>query len=58
MDQAIALLQEVARQDLEQCEAAIRAADQGAAIDAIERAFAKLDSAIDLLRSQSFSEPR
>jgi len=52
MDQAIALLQEVAQQDLEQCEAAIRSSDQTTAIDAIERAFAKIDSAIDLLRSQ------
>jgi anti-sigma regulatory factor (Ser/Thr protein kinase) len=51
MNQAIALLQEVAQQDLEQCEAAIRAADQGAAIEAIERVFAKLDTAIDMLRS-------
>jgi hypothetical protein len=45
------LLQEVARQDLERCETAIRAADQPAAIEAIERVFAKLDTAIDMLRS-------
>jgi len=53
MDQAIGLLQEISRQDLEQCEAAIRASDKETAIAAIERAFAKLDSAIDLLRMQS-----
>jgi hypothetical protein len=51
MDQAIELLQEVARQDLEQCEAAIRAGDEAVAVEAIERAFAKLDTAIDMLRS-------
>jgi hypothetical protein len=53
MDQAIALLQEIAQQDLETCEAAIRASDQAKAIEAIERAFAKLDTAIDMLRSAS-----
>jgi hypothetical protein len=51
MDQAIELLQEIARDDLEKCEAAIRAEDKVAAIEAIERAFAKLDTAIDVLRS-------
>ncbi len=51
MDQVIGLLQEVAQQDLETCETAIRASDQAAAIEAIERAFAKLDTAIDMLRS-------
>ena len=51
MDQAIELLQEIARKDLEQCEAAIRADDKETAIEAIERAFAKLDAAIDTLRS-------
>ncbi len=50
MDQAVELLEEVARQDLEQCEAAIRADDKGKALEAIERAFAKLDTALDLLR--------
>ena len=52
MDQVIGLLQEVARQDLETCEAAIRASDQAAAIEAIERVFAKLDTAIDMLRAR------
>jgi hypothetical protein len=51
MDQVIGLLQEVVRQDLEACETAIRASDQATAIAAIERAFAKLDTAIDVLRS-------
>ncbi len=52
MNHAIELLQEIARDDLEQCEAAIRADDKAVAIDAIERAFAKLDTAIDMLRSE------
>ena len=52
MDQVIALLQEVVQEDLEQCEGAIRSADQAKAVEAIERAFAKLDTAIDMLRSQ------
>ncbi len=51
MDQVIGLLQEVVQQDLESCEAAIRASDQAVAIEAIERAFAKLDTAIDMLRN-------
>ena len=51
MDQVIGLLEEVARQDLEACETAIRDEDQAAAIGAIERAFAKLDTALDMLRS-------
>ncbi len=53
MDQVIALLQEVAQQDLERCEGAIRADDKTTAIESIERAFAKLDTAIDMLRSVS-----
>jgi len=51
MKQAIELLEEIARQDLEQCEAAIRDENKARAIETIERAFAKLDTAIDLLRS-------
>ena len=51
MDHAIELLQEVARLDLEQCEAAIRAGDKAKALETIERAFAKVDTAIDMLRS-------
>ena len=47
---AIATLQEVARVDLERCEAAIRANDQLSAVAAIEVAFAKIDGVIDLLR--------
>jgi HPt (histidine-containing phosphotransfer) domain-containing protein len=53
MNQAIELLQEVARQDLEQCEAAIKSDDKTAALAAIERAFAKIDTALDVLRSTS-----
>ena len=53
MDQVINLLQEVARDYLEACEAAIRAADQATAVSTLERAFAKLDTAIDMLRAQS-----
>ncbi len=53
MDQAIELLQEVVRQDLEQCEAAIRGDDKATAIAAIERAFAKIDTALDVIRSAS-----
>ena len=53
MDQVIGLLQEVARDDLEACEAAIRAADQEVAVRTLERAFAKLDTAIDMLRAQT-----
>ena len=51
--QVIGLIEEVTRTDLEACETAIRASDQAAAINAIERAFAKLDMALDILRSQS-----
>jgi hypothetical protein len=52
MDQVIALLQEIAQQDLEQCEAAIKTDDKTKAVAAIEVAFAKLDTAIDMLRNQ------
>jgi hypothetical protein len=51
MDQAIEMLQEVARIDLEACEAAIKNDDRAAALDTIERAFAKIDTVIDILRS-------
>lgn len=57
---AISTLEEVVRVDLEQCEAAIRANDQLSAVAAVERAFAKIDSVIDLLRSEaggSFHRP-
>ncbi len=53
VDEVIALLEEAVRQDLEACETAIRASEQARAIDAIERAFAKLDTALDVLRSMS-----
>ncbi len=51
MDQAIELLQEVTRQDLEACESAIRADDKATALAAIERAFAKIDTALDIIRA-------
>ncbi len=53
LDQVIGLLEEVTRNDLEACETAIRASDRTAAINAIELAFAKLDTALDMLRAQS-----
>jgi hypothetical protein len=52
LDQAIHLLEEVARDDLEACAAAIKAEDKGEGLRSLERAFAKLDTAIDLLRNQ------
>ncbi len=58
MDQVIALLQDVVRQDLEKCQAAIRADDKSTAIAAMELAFAKLDTAIDMLRSQGHAQSR
>jgi len=51
LDEAIHLLEEIARDDLETCASAIRAADPSAALSNLERAFAKLDTAIDLLRN-------
>ena len=58
VDEVIALLEEAVRQDLEICESAIRASQQAPAIDAIERAFAKLDTALDVLRSMAQGGPR
>jgi len=52
LQNAVHTLEEVSRDDLEACEKAIRAGEQDAAIRAIERAFAKIDGVIDLLRSQ------
>ena len=50
-DQVIHLLEEIARDDLETCATAIEAADKAAGLGSLERAFAKLDTAIDLLRN-------
>jgi hypothetical protein len=50
IDSAIATLEEVARTDLERCETAIRESDKDAGVAAIELAFAKIDTVIDLLR--------
>lgn len=51
MDQAVELLQEVTREDLEACKAAIEQGDKALALSTIERAFAKVDTVIDILRS-------
>lgn len=51
MDAAVNSLEEASRTDLEQCEAAIKAGDHAVTLEAIERAFAKIDSAIDVLRT-------
>jgi hypothetical protein len=51
MDQAIEMLQEVARVDLEACETAIKGDDKAVALETIERAFAKIDTVIDIMRS-------
>jgi hypothetical protein len=48
---AVKMLEEVSRQDLEDCESAIGAADKEKALAAVERAFAKIDTVIDMLRS-------
>jgi len=52
VDQAIHLLEEITRDDLEACASAIKADDKTAGLSSLERAFAKLDTAIDLLRNQ------
>ena len=51
VETAIKTLQEVAQADLERCQAAIRDGDKEAGMAAIEQAFAKIDSVIDLLRA-------
>jgi hypothetical protein len=51
VDQAIHLLEEIARDDLEACASAIKADDKSEGLSSLERAFAKLDTAIDLLRN-------
>jgi hypothetical protein len=56
VDQVIHLLEEIARDDLEACSVAIKAADKEAGLSSLERAFAKLDTAIDLLRNQGAFE--
>jgi hypothetical protein len=55
LDQAIHLLEEIARDDLETCASAIKADDKATGLSSLERAFAKLDTAIDLLRNQGGS---
>ncbi len=52
LEQAIHLLEEVTRDDLEACASAIKAEDKAGGLSSLERAFAKLDTAIDLLRNQ------
>ena len=51
LETAIQTLEDVTRVDLERCEAAIRAGDQLSGVAALEQAFAKIDSVIDILRS-------
>ena len=46
-------MEEALTADLERCGAAIRAEDKAAALAELERAFAKLDTALDLIRSQA-----
>jgi hypothetical protein len=53
MHQAISIMEEALRGDLERCVLAIRADDKQVAIAELERAFAKLDSALDLIRNQT-----
>jgi len=52
VNEAIHLLEEIARDDLEACASAIKADDKAAGLGSLERAFAKLDTAIDILRNQ------
>ena len=51
LENAIHTLEEISRVDLERCEAAIRAGDKESGVAALEKAFAKIDSVIDILRS-------
>ena len=53
MDQAVTLMEEALTGDLERCAAAIRGDDKTRALAELERAFAKLDTVLDLIRSQS-----
>ncbi len=55
VDQVIHLLEEITRDDLETCASAIKADDKAAGLSSLERAFAKLDTAIDILRNQGGS---
>ncbi len=57
-EQIISLLEEIAQTDLEACATAIRASDRAAALSAIETVFAKLDTAIDMVRNQGGSDRR
>ena len=50
-EDAVAVLQEVMQQDLEQCGTAIRAGDAAEATRALEAALAKLGGLTDMLRS-------
>lgn len=51
MESAIQLMQEALRVDLEQCHAKIEAGEKVEALAALERAFGKLDTALDIVRS-------
>ena len=52
MDQAITLMEEVLRGDLERCEVAIKTENKIVALAELERVFAKLDTALDMIRDK------
>jgi hypothetical protein len=52
VDQVISLMEEALTGDLERCSAAIKNDDKPVALAELERAFAKLDTALDMIRSQ------
>jgi hypothetical protein len=52
MDQAITLMEEVLRGDLERCGVAIKTENKIVALAELERAFAKLDTALDMIRDK------
>jgi hypothetical protein len=53
VDQVISLMEEALTGELERCSAAIRSDDKVTALAELERAFAKLDIALDMIRSQA-----
>lgn len=53
MNQAITMMEEALRGDLERCVLAIRADDKQTAMAELERAFAKLDTALDMIRDHA-----
>ena len=55
MDHAITLMEEVLRGDLERCGAAIKTENKIVALAELERVFAKLDTALDMIRDKVHS---